>query len=143
MLLRNDRQAALNQVESLCFETADGYASAAGQASDPGLARLFAGLAQQRRQLAAELATHIRTLDDLPQQPDPDKEAVAHVLAGIKAWLAGDAALLDDRERVEDRLADAVRGALGQDLPPDTLALLQQVLAHVDTVKHGLKTARS
>lgn len=144
MLLRDDRQMALNAVETLCFETADAYAAAAARADQPEVARLFAGLAAQRKQLAAELAAHIRALDDLPQQPDPDREAMGQVLSGIKALLSGDAhaALIDERMQAEDKLAAAVHDALLQELPSETRAMLERLLAHVVSSKQELAVVR-
>lgn len=144
MLLRDERQMAVNAVETLCFETADAYAAAAAKAADPSLARLFETLAGQRRQIAAELAAHIRALDDLPQQPDPDREAFDHVLDGIKAFLSGnaDAALIDAREQAEDKLAAASGEALRHELPAETQSLLKRIEGHAASTKRELAAAR-
>lgn len=144
MLLRDDRQIALNEVELLCVRSADHYAAAASRTDDDALAGLFGSLAEQRRLLADELATHIRALDDLPQQPDPDREAVENALTGIKAFFSGDArgTLIDERADEEEMLATAVRTALQQDLAPDTHALLKRIFAHADTAKQALDAAR-
>lgn len=144
MLLRDNLQMAVNAVETLCFETADGYASAAARTERPEVARLFADLAAQRNQLAAELAAHIRALDDLPQQPDPDREAMVQMLSGIKALLSGDAnaALIDERTQAEDKLAAAAHDALLLELPSETRSMLERLLAHVASSKQELAAVR-
>lgn len=144
MLLRDDRQVAVNAVETLCFETADGYDAAASTTRTPQLAELFSGFAQQRRTLAAELAAHIRALDDLPQQPDPDREAIGQVLSGIRAMLSAnaDAALIEERLQAEQKLADAARGALQFDLPAQTRDMLLRIRADADSVQRELDRAR-
>ena len=144
MLLRDEKQMSVNAVERLCFETADHYEAAASELGGDRLAQVFAGLAEQRQQLAAELAVHIRTLDDLPQQPDPDREAVAHMLSGIKALLSRDmrASLLADCERAEDALIHAVHAALRQDLPPEMHAVLGRILAHAEAAQRELMAAK-
>lgn len=144
MLLRDDRQVAVNAVETLCFETADSYEAAASQTGTPVLAGLFSGLAQQRRLLAAELAAHIRALDDLPQQPDPDREAIGQVLSGIKALLSGnaDAALIEERLQAERKLADAARDAAQFDLPAETRDMLLRIGAHAESAQRELDKAR-
>jgi len=143
VLLRDERQMAVNAVERLCFESADRYATASEKIDDADLAVRFAELAQERQALAAELASHIRALDDLPQQPDPDRETLDDVLSGIKAFLAGDthATLLAEREQDEDALMAAARAALQQDLPADTLALLQRIATHAESTKEALAGA--
>ena len=143
MLLRDDRQVALNVVETLCIETADHYTAAANSIDDAALAHLFNDLAGQRRLLADELAAHIRALDDLPQQPDPDREAAAQALSAIKAFFSGNAksVLLDERKHAEEKLATAVHAALQQDFSSDTVTLLERILAHTYIAKERLSTA--
>lgn len=144
MLLRDDKQAALNRVESLCLETADGYGSAAGQADDRTLAALFEQARQQRQRLATELAPHIRALGDLPRQPDPDREALDHVVDGIKAFLSGDgdAALLEQRLAADAGLEEAIRAALDENLAPDTRDMLKRMLDEVGQMRERLLNAR-
>jgi uncharacterized protein (TIGR02284 family) len=145
MLTRNSQQLALNEVESLCFESADHYASAAAKTSDPDLARLFSELEDQRRKLAGELAQHIRALDDLPKQPDPDMEAVDHLLSSVKALFSPDerSALIDEREQFEHKLADAVQAALGEELSEEAKALLGRIRDHVEEAMQRLDAMRS
>jgi hypothetical protein len=134
MLLRDHQQLALNEVESLCSESADHYAAASGKTADPELSQLFTELKQQRRQLAAELADHIRALDDLPKQPDPDMEAVDHLLSGVKALLSSDqrGTLIEERAQFDHKFADAVKAALQEVLTEDAKALLGRILAHLE-----------
>lgn len=144
MLLRNDQQIALNQIETLCIETADHYANAADHADDEELAHLFGELAQQRKQFIAELADHIRALDDLPQHPDPDRETVDELLTSIKGFFSGDSrdTLIDERKKLEQDLAQSIRAGLGQDLPADTKILLRQLLEHAESTIHRLEQVK-
>lgn len=144
MLLRDERQMALSAVETLCFETADSYANAARRTDDGSLVARFETLAAQRRELAADLAAHIRALDDLPQQPDPDREAFQNVVSSVMALLSGDAraALIDERIQGEEALTKAAREALQHELPPDTQAMLQRLLAHAESARNALRVAR-
>lgn len=143
MLLRDKRQMALSAVETLCLETADHYASAEGKAGAAELARLLGELGQQRLALAAELASHIRAQDDLPQTPDPDREAIVRVLSGIKAFLSGDLALIDERSSAELELVEAAQEALRHAQPPETQILLERILAHAEAALQQLADARS
>lgn len=144
MLLRDERQMALSAVETLCFETADSYANAAKRTDDQALATRFETLAAQRRGLAADLAAHIRALDDLPQQPDPDREAFQNVVSSVMALLSGDVrtTLIDERIQGEEALTKAVREALQHALPPDTQSMLQRLLAHAESARNALEAAR-
>jgi uncharacterized protein (TIGR02284 family) len=144
MLLRNEQQLALNQVETLCIESADHYARAAGNTDDQALAGLFSELARQRRQIAVELADHIRALDDLPQQPDPDRETIEDLLVSIKAFFSGDRrdTLIDEHKKLEQDLAEAAQAGLHQALPGETKMLLRQLLSHVDATMRRLQEAQ-
>lgn len=145
MLLRDDRQMALSQVETLCLEAADHYAASAEKTDDATLANLFADFTQQYRRFASALAKHIRASGDLPQAPDPDREVMENVLAGIKGFFQGDVrgTLISERERSESAIADAVRAALEQDFPTDLRSLLDNILAHTDIAKEKLAAART
>ncbi len=143
MLLRNDLQLALNQVATLCIETADHFEAAVDSTDDSTLSRLFAELAAQRKQFAVQLAEHIHALDDLPQQPDPDRETVDDLLTSIKAFFSGDQrdTLLDERKKKERELAEAIQQALHQALPSQTKILLRQLLSHVEATLRQLGAA--
>lgn len=144
MLLRNEQQLALNQVETLCIESADHYATTADNTDDQVLSRLFGELARERRQFVIELADHIRALDDLPQQPDPDRETVDDLLTSIKAFFSGDQrdTLIDERKKLEHDLADAIQAGMQQALPADTKILLRQLLSHVEATLLRLEEAQ-
>lgn len=144
MLLRDDRQMAIARVETLCIEAADRYASAAEKADTPALAALFNELTQQHRAFVAALAHQIRAIGDLPQPPDPDKEAIEDVLTDVKSWLRGDVrgTLIEDRMRAEGALADAAREALAHEVPADMRRLLQEIFAHAEAAKDRLAAAR-
>lgn len=143
MLLRNEQQLALNQVETLCIETADRYAAAAGHSDDEALSRLFGELSRQRREFALQLAEHIRALDDLPQQPDPDREAVGELLTSIKAFFSGDQrdTLIDESKKLELDLAEAAKAGLQLPFSEETKNVLKHLLSHVDTTLRQLDEA--
>lgn len=140
MLLRDERQAALNRVESACLENADGYAAAAQRVRDAALGVLFGEAQQQHQRLAAELAPHIRALGDLPRQPDPDRETFGQMVDGLKAFLAADsdAELLEQRLAAETELEQAVQAALDEPLPPDTHDMLLRMLDEIEHMRSRL-----
>jgi uncharacterized protein (TIGR02284 family) len=140
MLLRNEQQLALNQIETLCMASADHYALAVDNSDDPRLAQLFGDLARERKAFAVELADHIRALDDLPQQPDPDRETVEDLITGIKAFFSGDQrdTVIEDRKKQELELAEAIQAGLQQALSAETKMFLRRLLNHVDASMHRL-----
>jgi len=91
------------------------------------------------------VAPHIRALGDLPQDPDPDREALDHVVVGLKALLSGDggATLVEHRLRAEDALREAVLAAQDADLPEHTHAALAGMLAGIDRARARLLEIRA
>lgn len=144
MWIRDDRQAALNAVESACLQNADGYAAAAARALDAELATRFDESARRLRALACDLAAHIRALGDLPQTPDPDLETFGQVLDTLKAQLAadGDAILLEQRMTADSELELAIRSALELDLPEDTRTLLARLREEIARLRRRLLQTR-
>jgi uncharacterized protein (TIGR02284 family) len=144
MLLRNEAQMALNQVESLVVESADNYETAAGKTDQAPLSQLLTELAQERRQLASELAAHIRALDDLPQHPDPDREAVGNLFTSIKTFFSDNSSdvVIDERIRFENELAKAVQEAKQQALPQVTKNFLESVSSNIESARLRLEQIR-
>lgn len=144
MLLRNQEQMALNRVETLCVEAAGHYESVAGKTSDAVLSGLFSRLAARRHVLAEELAMHIRSLDDLPQYPDPDSEAIKNILTSIKTLFSTDESntLIDERVNSENEIASATREAQSMTQRDDTKAMLGRILSDVEDAIAQLTAAR-
>lgn len=144
MLLRDETQTALNQVERLCLTSADDYEAAAGRADDTLLAARLDEMARRRRALARDLAPHIRALDDLPQQPDPDREAFDHLFTGLKAMFSqdSDGALLEHCLRADTELQQAIEAALREPVRAETRSLLESMLQRVHQSCRALLQAR-
>jgi uncharacterized protein (TIGR02284 family) len=145
MLIRDERQAALNDIIEHCRQAAELYREAAGLTRDGSLAALFASIGRLRGELAAGLAPHVRRLGDLPAAPDRDRETVAELTARIKSALAEDERLelLAERQRGEDELQRLVAAALRQELPGETDACLRDALKEIAATRERLAAARA
>ncbi len=144
MLLRDDRQMAISDIEALCIETADHLAAAANQTDDMNLKQLFTELALQRRQLAIELAVHIRSLDDLPKTPDPDREQFGDFVTSVKSFFSSDlrGTLLNDRLAAEDRMDAVLDAAQHVALPHPTITMIERIRDNVRMTRRRLQDAR-
>lgn len=145
MLLRDERQSALNRIETLCLQAAHRYAAAAGKTADADLAALFDDLALRRNRMAQELASHIRALDDLPQEPDPDREAVLNLFHDFKALFSADGrnAYIEECIGLENTIAEAVQEALRLSFSPDTDAFLKRADSDLHSARTQLAAACS
>ena len=144
MLLRDERQVALNDVETLCIEAADRHEAAARRIGDDALARLLGGLAALRRRQAGELAQVIRASGDLPNAPDRDRQDVRELLSMVMPVLTGDERinLINEAERIEDKLEQALAAALAFSFPPPGHALLVDIDASVRAARRSLAEQR-
>jgi uncharacterized protein DUF2383 len=129
-MLRDARQLAINQVVEALLEAAHLHDQGMHvHDAEPDLARSLRALAERRRRAARELGEHLRRLGDLPSEPDADLQAARDVLAWVQDALADDQRdqVLERSRQAEKHLAEQVRTALGEDLPSDTRALLEQL----------------
>jgi hypothetical protein len=130
-MLRDARQVALNEVVEALLEA--GHVHQEGSEfldAEPDLARALEALAERRRRAALELGEHVRRLGDLPSEPDADLQAAKDVLAWVQVTLAEDHRdqVLQRCRQAEEQLAGKARAALDEDLPPETRAVLEQLL---------------
>lgn len=146
MLLRNERQVALQDAEVACLEVADGHDAAAEILADDPLAATLRELAEARRGAAAQLGDHLRQLGDLPRAPDTDLETFRELATRLKAALAADhrRALLDERIAAEAQLADTADRALEHpELSPETRALVEATRAAARAAADRLAALRT
>jgi hypothetical protein len=129
-MLRDARQVAINQVVEALLEAAHLHDQGAHALdAEPDLGRALRALAERRRRAAQELGEHVRRLGDLPSEPDADLQAAKDVLAWLQDALADDQRdqILERSRQAEEHLAEQVRAALGEHLPSDTQALVEQL----------------
>jgi hypothetical protein len=128
-MLRDDRQLALTAAIEACLHAAHVHEDGAQLLGEDtvGLRQLAAA----RRRDAAKLAEHLRRLGDLPPEPDPEYEMAADVISHIKGALVDDERrqALERSNAAEQALADALRAALQQDLPPDCRREIERILS--------------
>lgn len=129
-MLRDDRQAALNEVVRAALEAAHAHEQGAELLEDDASAAALRALAARRARAAAQLGEHLRRLGDLPKEPDADLETARQLLSRVLVALSDDRRdqILQHARHVEEHLATAVRSALEQDLPADTAAVLEAML---------------
>lgn len=140
MLLRDDGQIALNDIHSLCIEAADHYALAATKTCASDIKNELLESARQHHLFAAQLATHIRKMDDQPRLPDPDKETVDSFISNIKMKLAQDEkqALLEEQSRFEHKLIKAIHDGMQMNFSADIKTLLEQMLHAITGIQKSL-----
>lgn len=141
MLMRDADQILLNEIHVLCVEAADHYRAAASNHFAPDMEPAFLEAATAYEKFAADLAVYIRTHDDQPRLPDPDKETLGILFTSLKTKLASDErqTLIEDQVKVEQKLRDAVTTALQSISAPEIRPLLERILAQSNSMTHILR----
>jgi hypothetical protein len=136
-MLRDDRQIALNAAIEACLHAAHIHDDGADRIGEDAAA--LRQLAARRRQDAETLAAHLRLLGDLPVEPDPEYEAATDLLSHIKAAFSGDerGQVLERSQAAEEALAETLRKALRQDLAPECLSALEEILSSGAEIEWG------
>ena len=113
-MLRDDRQAALDEaIVALQNEAAHGR-DAADRVEHAHLARLLGETAEQLERYAERLKPDMQHLGDLPSEPDQEAEFLEGLFSRIQAALSGDAEATVVEERIDglDRLLEYLQAAL-------------------------------
>jgi hypothetical protein len=133
MLTRDTEQIQLNEIHALCIEAADHYQAALARECVADMEVIYAEAACVHQKFAAEIAACIRSQDDQPKLPDPDREALELFFTSIKARLATSErkALINDQIKVEEKLCTSIKTALQGKLPLEVKSLLERLLANV------------
>lgn len=146
MILRDAAQSCLDDVVVACETAAERYHDSARRLTDPDWARLFAVRGAQLERMAAQLGADLRTLDDLPSDPDPEREVLHGFAERLRTALSGDprGAVVEQRRSDERELLETVERARSEDLPQAVRAHLQRVaelarhmLGQLEALQHG------
>jgi uncharacterized protein (TIGR02284 family) len=145
MMLRDDKQTALNELIVTCKDAADRYHDSAQVTHDTNLSALFQRLGERRYEIARKLEDQLRNLGDLPRNPDSDLEAIESLVTRVKAALSPDdqSTLIEERERGEVAIGEKISAALATDLPPETQSLLRELSDEVASTTIELRAAKS
>jgi hypothetical protein len=142
-MLRSKAAVALDEVTEACRAAADHFQSLADAERTGEMAELFRALASEHHHLAARMEGEIRRQGNLPSRPDPDREAVEHLVTRVRAALSGDGhrVLLEESQRVESALAARIEAAFGWEQPPRVRLILEQMRHTVEATAERLAAA--
>lgn len=140
-MLRDDRQAELNELVVRVKDAALRYRDDSGLTREPVLAALFSRLGQRREEMAHALEQHLLKLDDLPRAPDADLETVKSLVTHLKTALSTNerSTLLDERIEGECQIQEQIRIARETELPADTQALLDDIAREIAADRNELE----
>jgi hypothetical protein len=124
-ILRDEVQVALNDLHKALKHSAGQYRYVAEFLDGPEICAGCSDIAKRRDNLAARVASAIRASNDLPAEPDKDKETGEQLLQRLEAMFSADQiSEVVAQRRDEDRALLALVNS-------DTLAALDKEYAEV------------
>lgn len=137
--------SALNDLIETCKDGQQGYATAAKDAKDPELERVFSQYAAQRSNYVRELQQAVRSLGGDPDKHGSVSGSLHRGWINLKSSLSSHEAhaVLAECERGEDAAVKNYREALNSaDLDMDTRAIIQRQAAGVKEAHDRIKQLR-
>jgi uncharacterized protein (TIGR02284 family) len=137
--------SVLNDLVEACNDGQNGFATAAKDAKDAELARVFSHYASQRADYVRELQQRIRALGGDPDQHSSVAGSLHRGWINLKSAMSSHEphAVLAECERGEDAAVKNYRKALDEtELDPETRALVQRQAAGVQEAHDRIKELR-
>ena len=140
--------STLNGLIETLKDGEQGFRTAAEAVKDPNLKSLFQQYSRQRGEMTRELQSEVRRLGGDPEKSGSMAGAAHRGWINIKSAVTGndDSSIIAEAERGEDSAKNMYEEALGQPLPPQTLALVREQSMKVHDAHdrvHALEKATS
>ncbi len=118
----------MNNLLSLCLDSAKGYREAADTCKTPSLAQIFHTRATERDQVASELTAEITSLNGTPHEHGTIAGSAHRLVMDVRAMVSDDAkATINEVERGEDVIKGAFEKAMANpELSPETQATIER-----------------
>lgn len=143
-ILRTDNEADGVEILKLVIETTDYYREMANVLKDDPLASKLDNVANERATYIEPFRNVVKQLDELPAQPDPDKELVQKIGGELAKLFSADSknAILDKCLHEDEKLAEEVKNTkLGEKSAEfqKLLNALDESLSNTRALLQGLK----
>jgi uncharacterized protein (TIGR02284 family) len=125
--------STLNRLIETVKDGENGFRTAVDGLTDPNVKSLFQQYSRQRAEMARQLQAEVRRLGSDPEKAGSMAGAAHRGWINIKSIVTGkdDAAIIAEAERGEDSAKRTFDEALGEPLPPQTLALVRELAMKV------------
>lgn len=142
-MLLDENQVALNELIVHFREASDHFADAIDHVEHPKLETLFEDIRNGHTKAADVLSEAVRKTGVLPRAQYADREEVHQIITHVKAAISDDAdqVFLKDRIEHEQQIERLITEALELQMPTDTKAYLEILLASESAVLSRLNDA--
>ena len=141
MAMSDETVSQLNHLVEICRNGQQGFHQAAERSGDAHLRLIFADLAHQREQFAAQLRYQVSRLGGRPHDTGTVAGAVHRRWIDVRTAVSGDAdrALIRECERGERFALASYKLALDHHLHPDVVELVKEQLAQIELAYRQLQ----
>ncbi len=132
----------MNALYAATRKSADHYHDAAMFLDNDQLSADFNKIAEQRQGLSRKIKAAVRTLNDLPAEPDPDRESLEQLIHHISAGMSAEksAKIVQQRINDEQEIHNLALDARNTSLDANCTAVVDEVAKHVQTITKRLQT---
>lgn len=136
--------SVLNDLVEICKDGQHGFRTAAEDAKDAELARVFNEFSAQRGSFIGELQDRVRSLGGDPEKSGSVSGSLHRGWIDLKSAIASNEphAVLAECERGEDAAVKAYREALDENLDPITRGIISRQYASVQAAHDRVKQLR-
>lgn len=145
MKMTNEKTlSALNDLIEICKDGQRGFRTAAEDAKDADLARVFTEFSTQRTSFIAELQDRVRSLGGDPEKSGSVSGSLHRGWIDMKAAISSHEphAVLAECERGEDAAVKAYREALDENLDPISRGIISRQYASIQAAHDRVKQLR-
>lgn len=145
MKMTNEKAlSVLNDLVEICKDGQHGFRTAAEDAKDAELARVFTEFSSQRATFIGELQDRVRSLGGNPEKSGSVSGSLHRGWIDLKSAVASNEphAVLSECERGEDAAVKAYREALDENLDPITRGIISRQYASVQAAHDRVKQLR-
>lgn len=136
--------STLNDLVEICKDGQLGFRTAAGDAKDAELARIFTEFTAQRTSFIAELQDRVRSLGADPEQSGTVSGTLHRGWIDLKSAISSNEphSVLAECERGEDAAVKAYREALEENLDPISRGIISRQYASIQAAHDRIKQLR-
>jgi uncharacterized protein (TIGR02284 family) len=143
MTMANEAVSTLNDLIETLKDGKNGFEAAASDVEDANVKATFQEFAQQRSQLAQELAKEVSKLGGDPESSGSAAASMHRGWMNIKKALGGgEKSILNEAERGEDNAVKTYEKALSQNLPDNVASVVRRQYGEVKQAHDRVRNLR-
>lgn len=142
-IIRTDEQADALEILKSVLKTAHFYRAMSEELAQDPVSDVLSDIANEREAFVAPFRQVVKQLDELPAEPDADREWFEELGGKIAKWLSADskAAVLNKCIEKDDALVELLDGAEQGDKSPEFKRLIASLEKHLADTRMRIRNS--